>query len=84
LDFFFLYYMRKLISEVIMKVRIIIAGLLICVAVSFAQSSDTTNKSVAPQTTTVSTVTENKQLKKAKVIKAPTTTTWSKIKDLFM
>ncbi len=67
-----------------MKVRTMIAGLLICVGVSFAQSSDTTNKSVTSQAPVISKVAANKQLKKAKIISSSKTTTWSKIKDLFM
>ena len=66
-----------------MNVRIMTAGLLVCVAVSFAQS-DTTIKTVTPQTTEISKVTENKQLKKTKILNSQKTTTWSKIKDLFM
>ena len=67
-----------------MKVRTTIAGLLICVAVSFVQSADTAGKSVSPQAPVISKVAENKQLKKAKIISTSKTTTWSKIKDLFM
>lgn len=70
-----------------MNIKIMIAGLLVCVTFSFAQSADTTVKSVTSQQTTVSTVSENKQLKKTtgtKRIVPNTTTTWSKIKDLFM
>ena len=69
-----------------MTVRNVIAVLLVFVAVSFAQSADSTIKSVIPQSTTVSTIstkTENKQLGKQKVVRS-NTSTWSKIKDLFM
>lgn len=69
-----------------MTVKNVIAGLLVFVAVSFAQSADSTIKSVTPQSTTVSTIStknENKQLGKQKVVRS-NTSTWSKIKDLFM
>lgn len=69
-----------------MVVRNVIVGICIFVAVSFAQSADTTLKPVVPQqisATTASVKTENPTLKKQATIRRPTST-WSKIKDLFM
>ena len=67
-----------------MTVRNVIAGLLVFVAVSFAQSADSTIKSATPQQTTVSTASAKSSANLSKQKKVKSTTTWSKIKDLFM
>jgi hypothetical protein len=68
-----------------MVVRNFCAGLLVVVAVTFAQSADTTLKKAAPQqvkSTTISVKSENQTLKKQQ--RNMPNSTWSKIKDLFM
>lgn len=70
-----------------MVVKNIITGFLVIVAVSFAQSADSTEKTVNTQQVTVSTTVSDKsaptkRLGKQQVVKK--NTTWSKIKDLFM
>ena len=74
-----------------MTVRNSIAVLLVFTAVSFAQSADSTVKTVAPATPVVSSVAAKSdatpQLKKTQMsqyVKPQSTSTWSKIKDLFM
>ena len=69
-----------------MVVRNIIAALFVIVAVSFAQSADTTEKRVISTQTSTSEVASkrsNSSLKKQQRVVKPATT-WSKIKDLFM
>ncbi len=67
-----------------MVLRNLIVVSLIFVAVSFAQSADSTKKVTAQQpTTTIAVKTEDQKNNSLKKIVRPTTT-WSKIKDLFM